>query len=457
MRGPQIFLFSKTGLGLVISLICFMSLSLWITQYSSCKISTHKGPAETDLTINFILPMQQDDLKSKISILPEIPTTKISYKLRWKNRSTAVLTLKQGGLPYGQLLTVKINRAQTKLPFISKSFQTKFRSPVPVSLFSNQDLHDICTKGPVPISFNTPVTPEDIKEFIKLPAPGKVEPVKINYQGKIYSDHSRWQYVPFHPLENNTSYEIIITPGLRSKSGAELDAEKKITFDTAPPISVLSTNPADQGVGISLYKKIEVTFDQDIIKGSMKITDLKTKKILTGAAEISGKKILFKPANCFLPGRKYRVNLNVTAANNESLEDYCFSFNTSKMEDTYWLDVNVGETHSVIVYKGDEIIRLMPGSGGRPETPTPLGLFYTQDRGHSFWSPRFGEGATYWVRLVGQVLIHSVPRDDKWEIKKDEHDKLGLPASHGCIRLSEEDAKWVYQNIPRGTMVIIHL
>lgn len=278
MRGPQIFLFSKTGLGLVISLICFMSLSLWITQYSGCKISTHKGPAETDLTINFILPMQQDDLKSKISILPEIPTTKISYKLRWKNRSTAVLALKQDGLPYGQLLTVKINRAQTKLPFISKSFQTKFRSPVPVSLFSNQDLHDICTKGPVPISFNTPVTPEDIKEFIKLPAPGKVEPVKINYQGKIYSDHSRWQYVPFHPLENNTSYEIIITPGLRSKSGAELDAEKKITFDTAPPISVLSTNPADQGVGISLYKKIEVTFDQDIIKGSMKITDLKTKK-----------------------------------------------------------------------------------------------------------------------------------------------------------------------------------
>jgi len=98
----------------------------------------------------------------------------------------------------------------------------------------------------------------------------------------------------------------------------------------------------------------------------------------------------------------------------------------------------------------------MLASGGRAETPTPLGFFHTQDRGSSFWSPRFGEGATFWVRLAGQILIHSVPRDDRWEIKKDEHKKLGLPASHGCIRLSEEDAKWVYQNIPRGTLVIIH-
>lgn len=99
---------------------------------------------------------------------------------------------------------------------------------------------------------------------------------------------------------------------------------------------------------------------------------------------------------------------------------------------------------------------MLPASGGKSETPTPLGDFYTQDRGQSFWSPRFGEGATYWVRLVGQVLVHSVPRDSQWRIKEDEHAKLGLPASHGCIRLSEEDAKWFYENIPTGTLVIIH-
>ncbi|HAH78565.1 MAG TPA: L,D-transpeptidase, partial [Ruminococcaceae bacterium] len=34
-------------------------------------------------------------------------------------------------------------------------------------------------------------------------------------------------------------------------------------------------------------------------------------------------------------------------------------------------------------------------------------------------------------------------------------DKLGEPASHGCIRLPVEDAKWIYDNIPEGTKVVI--
>ncbi|NLC45978.1 MAG: L,D-transpeptidase family protein [Firmicutes bacterium] len=33
--------------------------------------------------------------------------------------------------------------------------------------------------------------------------------------------------------------------------------------------------------------------------------------------------------------------------------------------------------------------------------------------------------------------------------------KLGLPASHGCIRLSDEDAHWFYHNVSSGAMVII--
>jgi lipoprotein-anchoring transpeptidase ErfK/SrfK len=37
-----------------------------------------------------------------------------------------------------------------------------------------------------------------------------------------------------------------------------------------------------------------------------------------------------------------------------------------------------------------------------------------------------------------------------------EANKLGVPASHGCIRLEIENAKWIYYNIPIGTPVNIH-
>ena len=32
---------------------------------------------------------------------------------------------------------------------------------------------------------------------------------------------------------------------------------------------------------------------------------------------------------------------------------------------------------------------------------------------------------------------------------------LGTPASHGCIRLQVEDAKWLFENCKRGSLVIV--
>ncbi|WP_278279724.1 L,D-transpeptidase [Clostridium sp. DMHC 10] len=40
-------------------------------------------------------------------------------------------------------------------------------------------------------------------------------------------------------------------------------------------------------------------------------------------------------------------------------------------------------------------------------------------------------------------------------MKKKNQKKLGTKASHGCVRLSIEDAKWMYDNIPRDTLVNI--
>lgn len=34
--------------------------------------------------------------------------------------------------------------------------------------------------------------------------------------------------------------------------------------------------------------------------------------------------------------------------------------------------------------------------------------------------------------------------------------RLGMRLSHGCVRLAIENAKWIYDNIPSGTTVIIY-
>ncbi len=61
----------------------------------------------------------------------------------------------------------------------------------------------------------------------------------------------------------------------------------------------------------------------------------------------------------------------------------------------------------------------------------------------------------YATQIVGNILFHSVPykRRDVSTLEYWEYDLLGTKASVGCIRLTVEDAKWIYDNISAGTMV----
>ncbi len=61
----------------------------------------------------------------------------------------------------------------------------------------------------------------------------------------------------------------------------------------------------------------------------------------------------------------------------------------------------------------------------------------------------------YASRIVGSILFHSVPyvSQDKSSLEWWEYDKLGTKASLGCIRLTVQDAKWIYSNCVAGTKV----
>jgi len=121
----------------------------------------------------------------------------------------------------------------------------------------------------------------------------------------------------------------------------------------------------------------------------------------------------------------------------------------------YYIDVNLSLQKVTVLYKGSQI-RSMLCSGGLPETPTPLGTYKTNQKIYWSYVPRFGQGAYYWTRFYGSYLFHSVPHDINKNMLLEELAKIGSPASHGCIRLYLEDAKWMYENLPLGIEVNIH-
>lgn len=118
------------------------------------------------------------------------------------------------------------------------------------------------------------------------------------------------------------------------------------------------------------------------------------------------------------------------------------------------IEVDLGK-QIVFVYYKDALIKEMVCSGGTASSPTPIGDFFTTQKIYYQWVPKFGVGAYYWIRFYKDYLFHSVPFDEDGKMIEEEYQKLGTPASHGCIRLKLEEAKWLYERLPLGVRVII--
>lgn len=116
----------------------------------------------------------------------------------------------------------------------------------------------------------------------------------------------------------------------------------------------------------------------------------------------------------------------------------------------------------VYILRENQVVYTMLASGGlfkKGKSTTPTGTFKIQDnRGDSFYNPNLNEGAKYWTSWDKDnvYLFHSIPTKSNGKYNQKEAKKLGIKASsHGCIRLSVPDARWLMKNIPTGTKVII--
>lgn len=134
------------------------------------------------------------------------------------------------------------------------------------------------------------------------------------------------------------------------------------------------------------------------------------------------------------------------------------NINTLNVESStsYLINVNL-QNQKTYIYKGKadkwQLVRTCVCSTGINGEDTPSGSFSIQEKGDWFFSDKYKQGGKYWTQITGDILFHSLPfANDKTTIVDY---TLNKPSSHGCIRLSIDDAKWIYTNIPKGSKVII--
>ena len=120
------------------------------------------------------------------------------------------------------------------------------------------------------------------------------------------------------------------------------------------------------------------------------------------------------------------------------------------------LNVRVSISEQLVyIRSGERVLYTMIASTGVNGT-TPLGTYYVSGRGYSFYNAGEGMGGRYWVNFLRSLyLFHTVPVDAAGNYIESEAMKLGRPASHGCVRLTIPDARFLYENLPDGTRVTI--
>ncbi|MEN6419921.1 MAG: L,D-transpeptidase [Clostridiaceae bacterium] len=128
-------------------------------------------------------------------------------------------------------------------------------------------------------------------------------------------------------------------------------------------------------------------------------------------------------------------------------------------------------TQSVVCFKAENgewtEERVMICSTGRSKKLTPRGEFALMRQYlYKKMGQVHGENvySQYASRITGSYLFHSVPiggedrysqENGKRQMFVEYYERLGTPASGGCVRLRCADAYWVYMTCPIGTKVII--
>lgn len=157
--------------------------------------------------------------------------------------------------------------------------------------------------------------------------------------------------------------------------------------------------------------------------------------------------------------------LNQSAVADEATQRLLYSEAAVEAEEfvnAYKVIVDVSDQR-VYVYQWngsnyDTFVGEMICSTGLKATPTPLGTYQAAGptgTGEWYYFKEFKCYAKWATRIVGGILFHSVTYSRGKVRNKEAVRKLGRRASHGCIRLKEDHAEWLYQNCTPGTTVIV--
>ncbi len=130
-------------------------------------------------------------------------------------------------------------------------------------------------------------------------------------------------------------------------------------------------------------------------------------------------------------------------------------FTRAKIKEGKYIDINLA-IQILSIFENGKIIDSFLISSGKRGMETPKGQYAISNKTPRAWSKVYGLYMPFWMALVpsGKFGVHELP---EWPGGfKEGASHLGVPVSHGCVRLGVGPAKTVYDWTEIGTPVVIY-
>jgi lipoprotein-anchoring transpeptidase ErfK/SrfK len=275
--------------------------------------------------------------------------------------------------------------------------------------------------------------------------------------GQLTRDGLRWATT--EPLGYNKRYTLTAQSlGLGGMTSSSM------TFQTHSPenLTMPYVLPND-GEVVGVGQPVAVRFDEDIpnrLAAERAISVVTNPKVEGAFYWLNNREVRWRPQNYWKPGTTVDVAVNTYGVD---LGDGLFGQENVTTHFTVGDEVIAtadDNTKILTIRRNGEVVKTMPISMGKSNTPTNNGTYIVGDR----LSHLVMDSSTYGVpsnapngyrtevdyatqMSYSGIYVHAAP----WSVGSQGYSNV----SHGCLNVSTSNAQWFYENSKRGDIVVV--
>jgi len=378
------------------------------------------------------------------------PPTEIKTAIDPANRqlSTVVLTEPEDGQTYK--IAVASARGANGVT-LSRPAEYTVIAPARPHLLEAEEARTVELGLPVVLKFSTPL------ERLRVMVESKDEDApKVGAKAEIDRRDPSVVNVTLDGLAQGTGYELTVAEAI-SKDGAPLAEPPTLAFQTPERLMIDSWDPEPERGRISVKSKPTITFTQPIRDKKAALAALVVEPNVPGRWNwLDDQKVEFAPTGALPYDTEITIKVKSGPTGARATNGSFFEKEAVlgyKTESDKLIDVNV-TTQSMALYEKGKQVRTFPVGTGVPGADTPIGEFNVEYKmptarfqGTNVSGARYDIPDVKWVlAFMGDYTIHGV----YWR------GNFGERGSNGCVGLSDEDAKILFDWAPEGTRIKIH-